>query len=44
VRWRRRVGNFHRHLGDAEYAEIVIGHRTYRVRVSDIVSFGPQDR
>ena len=42
--WLGRVGNFHRHLGDAEHAELVIGHRTYRVRVSDSVSCSPQDR
>jgi hypothetical protein len=33
--WQGRVGNFHRHLGDAEHAEIVIGHGTYCTRVSN---------
>jgi hypothetical protein len=37
VRWRDRVGNFHRDLGDGEHAEIVIADRTYRVRVGDLV-------
>ena len=36
VRWRDRIGIFHRDLGDGEYAEIVIVDRTYRVRVGDL--------
>jgi hypothetical protein len=36
VRWRDRVGVFHRDLGDGEHAEIVIVDRTYRVRVGDL--------
>jgi hypothetical protein len=36
VRWRVRIGVFHRDLGDGEHAEIVIADRTYRVRVGDL--------
>jgi hypothetical protein len=36
VRWRDRVGVFHRDLGDGEHAEVVIADRTYRVRVGDL--------
>jgi hypothetical protein len=36
VRWRDRVGVFHRDLGDGEHAEIMIADRTYRVRVGDL--------
>lgn len=36
VRWRDRIGVFHRDLGDSEHAEIVIANRTYRVRVGDL--------
>jgi hypothetical protein len=36
VRWRDRIGVFHRDLGDDEYAEIMIADRTYRVRVGDL--------
>lgn len=36
VRWRDRIGVFHRDLGDGEHAEIVIADRTYRVRVGDL--------
>jgi hypothetical protein len=36
VRWRGRIGNFHRHLGDGEHAEIIIVERTYRVRVGEL--------
>ena len=36
VRWRDRTGVFHRDLGDGENAEIVIGDRTYRVRLGDL--------
>jgi hypothetical protein len=32
VRWRDRIGDFRRDLGDGEHAEIMIAHRTYRVR------------
>jgi hypothetical protein len=30
VRWRDRIGVFHRDLGDSEHAEIMIANRTYR--------------
>jgi hypothetical protein len=36
VRWRDRIGVFHRDIGDSEHAEIVIADRTYRVRVGDL--------
>jgi hypothetical protein len=36
VRWRDRIGVFHRNLGDNEHAEIVIGERIYRVRVGEL--------
>jgi hypothetical protein len=36
VRWRDRIGVFHRDLGDGEHAEIVIADRAYRVRVGDL--------
>jgi hypothetical protein len=36
VRWRDRIGVFGRDVGDSEHAEIVIGDRTYRVRVGDL--------
>ena len=36
VRWRDRIGVFHRDLGDGEHAEIVIADRTYRVSVEDL--------
>jgi hypothetical protein len=36
VRWRDRIGVFHRNVGDSEHAEIVIADRTYRVRVGDL--------
>jgi hypothetical protein len=36
VRWRDRIGVFHRDVGDSEHAEIVIADRTYRVRVGDL--------
>jgi len=36
VRWRDRIGVFHRHLGDDEHAEILIAERTYRVRVGEL--------
>ena len=37
VRWRDRVGDFQRALGDGEHAEIRIADRTYRVRLEDFV-------
>jgi hypothetical protein len=37
VRWQNRDGVFHRDVGDGEHAEIVIGGRTYRVRMRDLV-------
>jgi len=36
VRWRDRVGDFQRSLGDGEHAEIMISGRTYRVRLEEI--------
>ena len=36
VRWRDRIGVFHRDLGDHEHAEIIIAERTYRVRVGEL--------
>lgn len=36
VRWRGRIGKFHRHLDDGEHAEIFISDRTYRVRVEEL--------
>ena len=36
VRWRDRAGTFRRDVGDGEHAEIVIGERVYRVRISDL--------
>jgi hypothetical protein len=36
VRWRDRLGVFHRDLGDGEHAEIVIKDRMYRVRLGDL--------
>ena len=36
VRWRDRIGVFHRDLADDEHAEIMIADRTYRVRVGDL--------
>jgi hypothetical protein len=36
VRWEGREGVFHRDVGDAEHAEVVIGSRTYRVRLKDL--------
>jgi hypothetical protein len=35
VRWRDRIGIFHRDLDDHEHAEIIIAERTYRVRVGE---------
>ena len=36
VRWRDRIGDFRREVGDGEHAEIMISDRTYRVRVGDL--------
>jgi hypothetical protein len=36
VRWRDRIGDFRRSLGDGEHAEIMISGRTYRVRLGDL--------
>ena len=36
VRWRDRIGDFQRDLGDGEHAEIMISDRTYRVRLADL--------
>ena len=36
VRWQGRVGVFRRDLGDGEHAEVLIGDRVYRVRVSEL--------
>lgn len=36
VRWRDRIGAFHRDLGDGEHAEIVIADRAYRVRIAEL--------
>jgi hypothetical protein len=37
VRWQNRDGVFHRDVGDGEHAEIIIGERTYRVRMRDLL-------
>ena len=36
VRWRDRIGDFRRDLGDGENAEVTISDRTYRVRLADL--------
>ncbi len=36
VRWKGRAGVFRRDVGDGEHAEVVIGERVYRVRVSEL--------
>jgi len=36
VRWRDRISDFQRDLGDGEHAEIRIFDRTYRVRLADL--------
>jgi hypothetical protein len=36
VRWQHRAGIFRRDVGDDEHAEIVIGERVYRVRISEL--------
>jgi len=35
VRWHGKTGHFHRDLGDGN-AEVTIGNRAYRVRISDL--------
>lgn len=35
VRWRDRIGDFQRDVGDGEHAEIMIADRTYRVRLEE---------
>jgi hypothetical protein len=41
VRWRDRIGVFHRDLDDHEHAEIFIAERTYRVRVGSLPETWP---
>ena len=36
VRWRDRIGDFQRALGDGEHAEITLSARTYRVRLEGL--------
>ena len=36
VRWRDRIGDFQRDVGDGEHAEIKIADRTYRVRMEEL--------
>ena len=36
VRWRDRIGDFQRDLGDGEQAEVMIFNRIYRVRLVDL--------
>ena len=36
VRWRDRIGDFQRDLGDSEHAEVMISNRIYRVRLVDL--------
>jgi hypothetical protein len=36
VRWRDRIGDFQRDVGDDEQAEIMISGRTYRVRLEEL--------
>ena len=36
LRWRDRIGDFQRDVGDGEHAEIMISGRAYRVRLADI--------
>ena len=36
VRWRDRIVDFRRDVGDREHAEITISERTYRVRLADL--------
>ena len=36
VRWRDRIGDFRRDVGDGEHAEITVSERTYRVRLEEL--------
>jgi len=36
VRWRDRIGDFQRDVGDGEHAEIMISSCTYRVRLEEL--------
>jgi hypothetical protein len=36
VHWKGRSGVFHRDVGDGEHAEIALGERIYRVRLSEL--------
>jgi hypothetical protein len=36
VRWRDRIGDFQRDVGDGEHAEIMISERTYRARLEEV--------
>jgi hypothetical protein len=36
VRWQGRTGTFRRDVGDLEHAEVAIGERVYRVRISEL--------
>ena len=36
VRWKDRAGVFRRDVGDGEHAEVTIGERVYRVRVTEL--------
>jgi hypothetical protein len=36
VRWKDRSGIFRRDVGDGEHAEVTIGERVYRARISEL--------
>ena len=36
VRWRERIGDFQRGVGNGEHAEIMISSCTYRVRLEEL--------
>jgi hypothetical protein len=36
VQWKGRAGVFRRDVGDGEHAELAIGGRIYRVRISEL--------
>jgi len=36
VKWKGRDGTYRRDVGDGEHAEIVIGPRVYRVRLTEL--------
>ena len=36
VQWKDRTGVYHRDVGDGEHAEVTIGERIYRVRLSEL--------